>query len=146
MDQVERRSRGEVASLLAASDPEVLLAVADRCLGDGTAPEIVSGPEVGMVLLTVREPTQSLRFHLGEVLVTRTEVTHRGERGWSMFMGDERPASLAAAICDAEVAAGGPCSDAVLELCATTEATAAADRAAEWAELTPTIVDFKEIE
>jgi alpha-D-ribose 1-methylphosphonate 5-triphosphate synthase subunit PhnG len=126
------------AELLAATNRDDLVDLAERCL--------IAGPDVGMVVLTAREPVESTRFHLGEVLVTRTEVGHRGERGWSMFMGDDRPASLAAAILDAEVAARGPLAAAVEDLCQATELALVARRAEEWAELEPTVVSFEEVQ
>jgi len=141
-----RLSRTRRTELICASPPDALVELADRCIDTWTPPDVVSGPDVGMVVLTVREPIEATRFHLGEVLVTRTEVDHRGVRGWSLFMGDDRPASLAAAILDAEAEARGPHTQAIEQLCRATEASAEEDRAAEWADLRPTIVNFEEIE
>lgn len=134
------------AELLAAADPEPLIALAERCLDDGTRPVVVRGPEVGMVMLTVREPVARERFHLGEVLVTRAEVELDGARGWSLRPGDDRLAALAAAVCDAEVEAGRPRSADVVALCRLTERARAEADAAEWAELGPTAVSFEELD
>jgi alpha-D-ribose 1-methylphosphonate 5-triphosphate synthase subunit PhnG len=134
------------AELLAATDAAPLVALAERCLEDGDDPVVVRGPEVGMVMLTVREPVARERFHLAEVLVTRAEVELDGVRGWSMRPGDDRVATLAAAVLDAEVEAGRPLAGAVLELCAVTERARAAADAAEWAELEPTAVAFEELD
>lgn len=98
-----------------------------------------------MVMMTVREPVEATRFHLGEVLVTRAEVEHRAARGWSMRMGDDPEAALAAAVCDAEIEADGPGRSAIEALCTDTEARLVAERAAEWSELAPTMVDFEEM-
>ncbi len=138
-------NRARRAELLAAADLTPLLAVADRCLDDAGPPVFVSGPDVGMVMMTVREPVEATRFHLGEVLVTRSEVEHRGVRGWSMRMGDDKPGALAAAICDAEAAAGGDRTTEIDELCTATDARLAAERASEWQTLEPTIVRFEEM-
>ncbi|HSL58535.1 MAG TPA: phosphonate C-P lyase system protein PhnG, partial [Acidimicrobiales bacterium] len=101
-------TRERRAELLAAAPAESLIALAERCLADGTDPVVVAGPEVGMVMLTVREPVARERFHLGEVLVTRAEVELDGARGWAMRAGDDRLATLAAAVLDAEVEARRP--------------------------------------
>jgi alpha-D-ribose 1-methylphosphonate 5-triphosphate synthase subunit PhnG len=119
--------------------------VADACLAASGPPQLVAPPEAGVVVMTVREPVESTRFHLGEVLVTSSTVEHRGQRGWSMRMGDDRAAALAAAICDAEAEAGGPQRGAIDELCRSTEARLAAERANEWADLAPTVVRFEEM-
>ena len=119
--------------------------LADRCLVDTDPPELVLGPEIGTVVLTVREPVETIRFQLADVLVTRSEVSHRGARGWAMRLGDDRAAALAAAICDAEVEAGGPNREAVDDLCLITAERLAAARTVEWEELQPTIVHFEEM-
>lgn len=66
---------------------------------------VLSGPEVGVVALQVREPIARERFYLGEALVTRAEVDLGGTRGWAMRMGSDRMATLAAAVLDAEASA-----------------------------------------
>ncbi len=133
------------AELLAASDPTDLAAVAERCLEAGT-PTLVAGPEVGMVMLQVREPVARERFYLGEVLVTRAEVDLDGARGWAMVMGSDRVHALAAAVCDAEVQGNRAHSGEVQALCeATARAVAEADDR-ERAELAPTEVAFEELD
>lgn len=131
--------------LLALADRAELLTLADHCLESADPPELLSGPEVGTVVLTVREPVESIRFHLGDVLVTRSEVQHRGARGWSMRMGSDRAACLAAAICDAEAEANGPGTNAIAELCHRTEQRLTFERQQEWAMLETTIVRFEEM-
>lgn len=138
-------SRSRRAELLSAAESGSLLDIADQCVADAGQPTLVLGPDVGMVMMTVREPVEATRFQLGEVLVTRSEVEHRGVRGWSMRMGTDEVGSVAAAICDAEAAAGGRLTDAVDQLCAATAARLAAERRAEWEELRPTIVAFEEM-
>lgn len=136
----------ERAELLAAAERNLLLDLADRCLADTPDPEILAGPDVGTVVLDVREPVEAIRFQLGDVLATRCEVRHRQAQGWAMRMGDDRTAALAAAICDAEYAADGPLADEIARLCTSTAARLARDRAREWAELEPTIVTFEELD
>ena len=131
--------------LLASIDAEPLVALADRCL-DRVEPVIVQEPEVGMVMLPVREPVAHERFFLGEVLVTRAEVEIDGHRGWAMRLGHDRAATLAAAICDAVAETRGPEEDEIVQLCRWAEEVAAADRRATWAELSPTEVTFEELD
>lgn len=138
---IERR-----CELLAAADREELLAAADACLADQPAPEIILAPQVGSVVLTVREPVEATRFHLGDVLVTRAEVEHLGQRGWAMVMGADEGRALAAAICAAEAQADGPSAPQVNALCAVTAQHLDRQRSQEWEELTPTIVSFSEME
>lgn len=139
---VERR-----AELLARAPARALVALAERCVDESRSdPTVVSGPETGMVMMTVREPIARERFHLGEVLVTRAEVEVDGRRGWCMRLGDDRIATLAAAILDAEVAAQRPLAADVIELCRLTEELECDSDEAEWAELGPTRVHFDEID
>lgn len=140
---ITRESRVE---LLVASPVGDLTALADAVLADGAEPEVLVEPEVGMVVLTVREPVEAVRFHLAEVLVTRAEVAIDGHRGWAMRMGDDRVATLAAALLDATVEAGHPRAGEVIDLCRRTSDQRARARADEWAELAPTIVDFEEMD
>lgn len=139
----ERTRRSE---LLAVADGDELVALADRCIAAAGEPTLLAGPEVGSIVLTVREPVEATRLHLGDVLVTRSEVEHRRVRGWAMRMGDDRASALAAAICDAELEAGGPEAGAVADLCRRTADRLRAERAEEWAALRPTIVEFEEME
>ncbi len=138
-------TRARRCELLAAAPLQPLLDTADACLDGLPPPTILSGPDVGTVLMTVREPVESTRFHLGDVLVTRSMVEHRSVRGWSMRMGDDRPGALAAAICDAEVEAGGRQALDVLVLCEATDRSERAARSAEWQQLQATVVRFEEM-
>jgi alpha-D-ribose 1-methylphosphonate 5-triphosphate synthase subunit PhnG len=139
---IERR-----AELLARAPAVALVALAEQSIDErGTSPTVIAGPETGMVMMTVREPIARERFHLGEVLVTRAEVEVDGHRGWSMRLGDDRVAALAAAILDAEVASDGAFAPDVVELCRLTEELDADRDESEWNELGPTRVHFDEID
>ncbi len=139
-------ARNRRIELLAAMPSEPLIALAEKCLDGATSVKAIKTPEVGTVMLTVVEPVERTRFHLAEVLVTRCEVVHRDQRAWAMRMGDDREAVLAAAICDAEVEARGPAAALVEAACSGQVAHAARTRAAEWAELEPTVVNFQEMD
>lgn len=134
------------AAMLAQADPDDLAAAADECLASTTLPDIHFGPDVGTVMLTMREPVETTRFHLGEVLVTRCQLEHRGVTAWAMRMGDDRAATLAAAICDAEAEAGGPAAASVERLVVETRDHLQAQRTEEWSELESTIVAFEEMD
>ena len=134
------------AELLAAADRDEIVALADRCAAAAPAPAVVTGPEVGTIVLQVREPVAHERFHLGEVLACRAEVAVEGARGWSIRLGGDRLATLAAAVCDVEVEARRPLAADVEALCERTARRLAAARAAEWRERAPTRVAFEELD
>ena len=132
--------------LLSKAPSQELLQLADLVLQGSSAPTIIAGPEVGLVMLQLREPVCEERFFLGEVLVTRAEVELRGARGWSMRMGEDRVATLAAAILDAEAAAGGEFADHIASLCHEVKTDLRWGREQEWAEIAPTEVHFDVID
>lgn len=134
------------AELLAVAPRRELVTLAERCALAAPRPVVVAGPEVGTVLLEVREPIAGHRFHLGDVLACRAEVAVDGGSGWSMRLGADRLATLAAAVCDAEVDAGRALAAEVSTLCERAERRLATERAAEWRELAPTQVAFEELD
>jgi alpha-D-ribose 1-methylphosphonate 5-triphosphate synthase subunit PhnG len=131
--------------LLAVADESELVALADRCLEAVPGTRVIDPPTVGTIPLCVREPVVGERFILAEVLATRAEVEHRGQRGWAMRLGDDATATLAAAICDAEAASGTGLAREVDLLCRRTERHRADEAAREWAELARTEVHFQEL-
>jgi alpha-D-ribose 1-methylphosphonate 5-triphosphate synthase subunit PhnG len=133
------------AELLAIAERDELVALADRCAAESPGAEVVRPPQVGTILLEVREPIAHDRFHLGEVLACQAEVRIGAATGWSMRLGDDRLATLAAAVCDASVEAGASLAGEVLDLCERTALYQESERAAEWAELAPTVVEFEEL-
>lgn len=137
-------NREQRAALLAVAEPDELIELADACLATGSPPTVLVAPEVGCVSVQVREPVVRDRFLLGDVLACRAEVELDGSRGWSMRLGDDRAAALAAAILDAAVEAGRAGHE-VDELCARIRERQRAAEHAEWAELAPTIVEFEEL-
>lgn len=136
----------ERAELLSLADEHQLVELADACLAAHGDPIVLVAPETGLVMLQVREPVCEERFHLGEVVVTRAEVALAGGHGWSMRMGTDRVAALAAAVCDAIADANTPLAAEVHELCLRTRGTTLAAATAEWAELRPTEVEFEELD
>jgi len=141
----EPPSTEERASLLADAAPAELVALADRITAAADV-RVEAQPQVGMVVLEVREPVAGERFHLTEVLVTEARVTVDGAPGWSMRTGDDRLAALAAAVCDGAVEAGHALADDVVRLCTTTAAARAAEQAAEQARVAATAVTFEELD
>lgn len=138
-------TRDRIAELLAVAPAADLVAAADACLTDGADLAVLTSPEVGCVATQVREPIGHVRFFLGNVLACHAEVRLDGTRGWAMRMGDDRAAVLAAAVCDAEVAAERPYADGVRALCARIEEDLLLADAREWAQIAPTIVQFEEL-
>ena len=149
VDLDERTSPSEIerrAELLAVADVDRLRLVAERCLADLGEPVLVEAPTTGIVMMQVREPVVGDRFHLGEVVVTRADISLSGERGWAMRLGTDRAATLAAAICDAAARVGGPAADVVDELLDEVER----ERRRAARELTvalgPPVVEFEELD
>ena len=140
-------SADQRAELLAAARPDELVPLAERLFIDGALGEltVVKPPQVGLVLMQVREPVAEERFYLGEVLVTDCTVELRGAAGWSMRGGEDRMAGLAAAILDAVAAAGDEHAGEVEELCRRVAARREREHAAEWDEIAPTTVVFEEL-
>jgi alpha-D-ribose 1-methylphosphonate 5-triphosphate synthase subunit PhnG len=134
------------AELLAAADPSAVVELAEACLAVHGDPVVVQAPEVGLVMLQVREPVCEERFHLGEVVVTRAEVVLAGARGWALRAGTDRTAALGAAVCDAVAASGAELAWDVIELCLATQRSSAAAAAEEWRELLATEVHFEELD
>lgn len=108
--------------------------------------QIVYPPEVGMVMMQVREPVCKERFHLGEVVVTRAEVAVGSARGWAMRAGTDRETTLAAALLDACAEYSSELAEAVHELCRQAENRLALQEQQEWAELRATAVNFEELD
>jgi alpha-D-ribose 1-methylphosphonate 5-triphosphate synthase subunit PhnG len=138
---IERRTE-----LLARADADDVREVAERCILSLGEPIMITPPEIGIVMMQVREPVVRERFHLGEVVVTRADVELDGHRGWSMRQGTDRITTLAAAICDAAARGGGELGVHVEHLC---DATAAALEHREFglvASLQPTVVEFEELD
>jgi alpha-D-ribose 1-methylphosphonate 5-triphosphate synthase subunit PhnG len=138
-------TRERLVELLAAAPVSDLVSAADACLSDGAELTVLTSPEVGCVATQVREPIGHVRFFLGNVLACHAEVRVGTHRGWAMRMGDDRAAVLAAAVCDAEVAADRPHAGYVRELCARVEEELDAADRREWSRIAPTIVQFEEL-
>lgn len=144
---MDPRSRERRAELLALADPRDLVPLADRIVQDPDADaEILAGPEVGSVVLDVREPVAGDRFQLGEVLVTRTEVRIGGAPGWSMRIGDDRMASVAGAVIDAACEAGLTITAEIEALLGRVELAEQHARDTRREELAPTVVRFEDLD
>lgn len=121
---------------------ERLTELANRCL-EGAKVGITAAPEAALVMVRVKETVDGEVFNLGEVLVTRCEVTLDGERGWGMIMGDDPQRALSCAVLDAMSRQGMPEElEAELKLAL---AFAREARRARWASVQPTRVAFEEM-
>jgi alpha-D-ribose 1-methylphosphonate 5-triphosphate synthase subunit PhnG len=138
-------TREERLALLAVASGEELIDAADACLAAASSFAVVTPPAVGCVTAQVREPVLHQRFFLGDVLACTAEVEFDGVRGWAMRLGDDRAAVLAMAVLDAAAAHSADLARDVDALCARAAERARADDEAEWAELSPTIVQFEEL-
>jgi len=141
--------RNRRTELLARADADQVRLLAETFLSHRNVAEeldIINPPEVGMVMMQVREPVCKERFHLGEVVVTRAEVAVAGSRGWAMRTGADRETALAAALLDACAEHDAVYANDVHSLCEITASHLAADERREWDELRATAVSFEELD
>jgi len=139
-------TRTRRAELLARAGADELRDVASRCIAALGEPVIVAPAETGVIVHEAREPIVGDRFQLGEVVVTSAEVHLAEHAGWSLRMGTDRAAALAAAVCDAAAEAGGDPAADVAELLADVEARLRHEERLLLAQLGPTIVEFEELD
>jgi alpha-D-ribose 1-methylphosphonate 5-triphosphate synthase subunit PhnG len=142
-------NRGKRTELLARAEADEVRQLAEAFLSRRNITEelqVVSPPEVGMVMMQVREPVCKERFHLGEVVVTRAEVAVAGARGWAMRQGADRETALAAALLDACAEHDRGLATEVVALCERTAERLAAEERREWDELRATAVSFEELD
>jgi alpha-D-ribose 1-methylphosphonate 5-triphosphate synthase subunit PhnG len=146
-------SRERRCELLAMAPSTELIALAERLLAADEIAEaliVTHHPETGAVVMQVREPVCAERFHLGDVVVTRAEVAIDGQRGWSMRLGSDRPATLAAAMCDALAVTSRHSwqswRDEIDALCRQTAEHHEELERREWSELVATAVAFEELD
>lgn len=132
--------------MLAQVDGDTLHRHADALLARFPPPVVVRRPQVGVVMMQVREPVVGDRFHLGEVVVSHAEVSWCGATGWSMRLGTDRAAALSAALCDAGAELDDEVRDEIDALCRATRDELAVERAVEWTALAATTVRFEELD
>ncbi len=137
----------ERAELLAFAQRGEVVPLAERLLSEGVLEglSVIRPPQVGLVLMQVREPVAGERFHLGEVLATQCSVELDGTPGWSMRGGDDRVAALAGAVLDAIAAANRPEAEQVQALCVQVAQRRRWEHEAEWEQIAPTAVTFEEL-
>lgn len=141
--------RNRRTELLARAEADVIRRLADDFLAHRQVHEelqVITPPEVGMVMMQVREPVCKERFHLGEVVVTRAEVAVGLARGWAMRAGTDRETTLAAALLDACAEYSPQFGTQVDDLCQQSAAQLAIRNRKEWMELQKTAVDFEELD
>ncbi len=144
-----RLDRDARAALLAIAEPDELDEVARWCEQRVGSPIVALPPETGLVMLQVREPVRTERFHLGEVVVSRAEVEWPepiGAIGWSMRLGTDVRAAYAAAVCDGAAAIDPVAAVEVDRLCDRTAARHHDAAVAEWRALAATRVAFEELD
>lgn len=140
-------TREERSSWLSQATAAEVIDLADALLDDIPADDVavVRRPEVGTVVVQVREPLDGTRFILADALACSAEVALGDQRGWALRLGDDRQAVIAQAICDAAAERDRQHADRIDALCEHTRERLANERADEWAALTPTIVEFEEV-
>jgi alpha-D-ribose 1-methylphosphonate 5-triphosphate synthase subunit PhnG len=94
---MRRRRRTEI---LINGSQKVVEDMAD-CIKDQYQVKVIQEPEVGLVMLKVRETSQRSLFYPGEVLVTECKVQIEGKIGIGIVTGDQPELSYHLAVIDA---------------------------------------------
>lgn len=145
MSSFDRNRRFSI--LAQATDPATpLLDLAERVLAEsGAEVAVVTPPQVGMVMLRLREPTHGTVFNAGEILVTEARVTIGAHDGYTMRLGRAPELTLAAALLDAAVEGAHPLTPAIEVALGACEEAEHARQLAAWREVAPTRVAFDEM-
>ncbi len=145
MSSFDRNRRFSI--LAQATDPATpLLDLAERVLAEsGAEVAVVTPPQVGMVMLRLREPTDGTVFNAGEILVTEARVTIGAHDGYAMRLGRAPELTLAAALLDAAVEGAHPLTPAIEVALGACEEAERARQLAAWREVAPTRVAFDEM-
>jgi alpha-D-ribose 1-methylphosphonate 5-triphosphate synthase subunit PhnG len=96
--------KARLLSAVAAAELSAVADMLDRIWAMGRF-HVRRAPRAGLIMCTVRDPFDT-PFHLGEILVTETEVTFDGRTGCGVVLGDEPERALLLAAIEA-VEAGG---------------------------------------
>lgn len=145
MSSFDRNRRFSI--LAQAADPATaLLDLAERVLTEsGEAVAVVTPPQVGMVMLRLREPVDGTVFNAGEVLVTEARVMLGTHDGYAMRLGRAPELTLAAALLDAAVEGEHPLTPAIEAALGACEEAESARQLTTWREVAPTRVAFDEM-
>lgn len=144
MTDVHDRSRR--FELIAATDADDLVELADSVLADASEFRVLQEPAPQLLLQRVRDPVEDRPFNAGEVLVTAAEVSLAGESGFAMVPGHSERGAVAGAVLDAAVAAGHDATEAIAERLAVTAREVRERRRETRAEAEATRVDFESME
>jgi alpha-D-ribose 1-methylphosphonate 5-triphosphate synthase subunit PhnG len=69
--------------------------------------KILSGPQVGLVMLRMEETVANSQFNAGEILVTEVRLELDNQFGFAMLTGDRPRQAMAVALIDAALRKGG---------------------------------------
>jgi alpha-D-ribose 1-methylphosphonate 5-triphosphate synthase subunit PhnG len=139
----DRNRRAEILNMASADE---VAAWVDDLIDATVSVVLLRAPEVGMVMVQIKEPVVNDNFYLGEILVTRAEVEVAGAAGWAMRIGDDAVGALACALLDAWATTSVEAANAVDLRCAATLAQCWQREIEEWETLRRTEVRFDELE
>jgi alpha-D-ribose 1-methylphosphonate 5-triphosphate synthase subunit PhnG len=138
---MQREARLEA---MAQADADTIVTLADAVLTDFEV-DVTRGPNVGLLMVRVEEPSERLPFNFTEVTVSEAEVAHGDHRGYAMVMGRALDHALAAAVLDAAVEADHPLTERILDVLALANDAADLSWAGRWAQVAPTRVRFEDV-
>ncbi len=98
--------------ILACCSEEQVCQLAEQILQYYPASEVklLAGPQVGLVMLRVRESVAESVFNAGEALVTEVKLELDGQFGFGMVIGDSPRRAMAVALVDAALRNTDACS------------------------------------
>jgi alpha-D-ribose 1-methylphosphonate 5-triphosphate synthase subunit PhnG len=105
---------------LAQANADEVVELADRILQTPATVGLVAGPTVVSSPLRLETPGDVGTAVIGHIAMTSCEVSLEGTRGDAIRSGRSLEASIAAAICDAEVQRGGIFANEVIKLAEST--------------------------
>lgn len=145
MGSFDRNRRFSI--LAQAAEPAIpLLDLAERVLAkSGAEVAVATPPQVGMVMLRLREPTDGTVFNAGEILVTEARVTIGAHDGYAMRLGRAPELTLAAALLDAAMEGAHPLTPAIEAALGACEEAERARQLTAWRAVAPTRVAFDEM-
>jgi phosphonate C-P lyase system protein PhnG len=106
-------NREEIFEIISVSDRVTICNLAEEVTRDVRV-EILR-EQTGMVMARARDSVESAAFNLGEVLVSESEVTALGVKGYSMILGMDLEKAHAGAVLDAVVQADHPMKCKILD-------------------------------
>ncbi|MGB9858751.1 MAG: phosphonate C-P lyase system protein PhnG [Moorellaceae bacterium] len=139
-------NREHLRTILHKVDNDILRTLARNVLG--TVPEIkvIKPPQVGLLMMRVRETVENKPFNVGEVLVTECTVALGETTGWGCCLGDEPERAYHLAVLDLALQLGVGPVDRIEAALLAEEKRIQQEERAEWVNMARSKVQFEVLE